>query len=155
MRAAQAQIGDEIVVEALERERAVISRGEGGGAVGDAPVAVEPALELADDRRPAGDGLEKRREGRRRLAGPLDADLRDLGRAEGGKGPCRVGQAIERFIMENNRFAVGAQLDVAFDGEAAGDRRFRRPQRVFDHARSRCRASRDGRSGARRARKAR
>ena len=62
VRAAQAQIGDEIVVEALERERAVISRGESGGAVGDAPVAVEPALELADDRRPAGDrGLETQR----------------------------------------------------------------------------------------------
>ena len=45
----------------------------------------------------------------------------------------RVGQAIERFIVENNRFAVDAQLDVAFDGETAGDRRFRRPERVFDH----------------------
>ena len=66
-RAAQAHIGDEIVVEALERERAVISRGEGGDAVGDPPVAVEPALELADERGPAGDGLEKRGEGRRRL----------------------------------------------------------------------------------------
>ena len=68
VRAAQAQIGDEIMVEALEGERAVISRGEGGDAVGDPPVAVEPALELADDRGPAGDGREKRGEGRRRLA---------------------------------------------------------------------------------------
>ena len=67
MRAAQAQIGGEIMVEALERERAVIGRGEGGGAVGDPPVAVEPALELADERRPAGDRVEKRCEGRRRL----------------------------------------------------------------------------------------
>jgi hypothetical protein len=36
--------------------------------------------------------------------------------------------------MENNRFAVGAQLDVAFNGEAPRDGRLRRAQRVFDHA---------------------
>ena len=36
--------------------------------------------------------------------------------------------------MENNRFSVSAQLNVAFDGEAAGDGRLGRPQRVFDHA---------------------
>ena len=35
--------------------------------------------------------------------------------------------------MKNNRFAVDAQLNVAFDGEAAGDRRLRRAQGVFDH----------------------
>ena len=49
-----------------------------------------------------------------------------------GKGTGCVSQAIERFIMENNRFAVDAQLDVAFDGEAAGDGRLGRAQRVFD-----------------------
>ena len=49
-------------------------------------------------------------------------------------GPGRVGQAIERFIMENNRFAVGAQLDVAFDSETAGNRRLGRAQRILDHA---------------------
>ena len=54
-RAAQTHIGDEIMVEALERERAVIGRGQGGGAVGAPPVAVEPALELADERGPPGD----------------------------------------------------------------------------------------------------
>ena len=43
----------------------------------------------------------------------------------------RVRQAIERFIMKNNRFAVGAQLDVAFDGEAAGDRRLAPRASVF------------------------
>ena len=57
--------------------------------------------------------------------------------------------------MENNRFAVGAQLDVAFDGEAAGDRRLGRPKRIFDHALALRRAGRDGRSDARRARKGR
>src|ERR1700733_9339850 len=36
--------------------------------------------------------------------------------------------------MKNNSFSVDAQLDVAFDGEPAGDRRFRRAERVFDHA---------------------
>ena len=35
--------------------------------------------------------------------------------------------------MENNRFAIGARLDVAFDGEAASDRGFGRPEGVFDH----------------------
>ena len=122
------------MVEALEGERAVISRGEGGGAVGDSPVAVEPALELADDRRPAGDGVEKCGEGRRRLVRSLDPNFGDLGRAQGGKRARRVGQAVQRFVMKNNRFAVGAQLDVAFDREAAGDRRLGRPKRIFDHA---------------------
>ena len=48
-------------------------------------------------------------------------------------GTRRVSQAIQRFIMENNDFAVGAHLDVAFDGEAARDRRLRRAQGVFNH----------------------
>src|SRR5579863_2051073 len=134
MRAAQAQVGGEIVVEALERERAVVSASERGGPVGDAPVAVEPALDLADDRRPAGDRVEKRGEGRRRLARAHDPDSRDLGRAEARERARGVGQTIEGFVMENNRFAVGAELDVAFDGEAAVNRRLRRPERILDDA---------------------
>ena len=51
-----------------------------------------------------------------------------------GKPAGRVGQAIERFVMENNRFAVGAQLNVAFDREAARNRRLSRAQRILDHA---------------------
>src|SRR5262249_7805798 len=133
MRAAQPQIGGKIVVETLERERAVISRSKRGGSVGDAPVAVEAAFKLADDRRPAGDRVEKRREGRWRLARSLDANVRDFGGAEGGKRTRRVGQAIKCFIVENNCFAVGAQLNVAFDCEAAADRRLRGAERVFDH----------------------
>jgi len=58
VRTAQSQISDQIMVEALERQRAVISRRESGGAIADAPVAVEPALKLADDRSAAGDAGE-------------------------------------------------------------------------------------------------
>ena len=44
-----------------------------------------------------------------------------------------VGQAIQRFVMKNKSFAVAAQLNVAFDGESAGDRRLPPIERVFDH----------------------
>ena len=94
------------MVEALEGERAVISGGEGGDAVGDPPVAVEPALELADERGPTGDGLEKRGEGRRRFACALDSNLGDVGRAHGRQRARRVGQTIQSFIMKNNGLSV-------------------------------------------------
>ncbi len=121
-------------VETLDCERPVIPRGEGGNSVGDAPVAVEPALEFADDGRPACYDAEQRGEGRRALAGSSDPHMRDVSCAlvdERAGGP---GQAVEPVVVKDEDFLVCAHLHVAFDGVTGGDRGLSGGKGVLDHA---------------------
>src|SRR5690606_11221754 len=44
------------------------------------------------------------------------------------------GQALERVVMEDHGFAVGRELEIAFDGIAAGDGRGESRNGILDHA---------------------
>ena len=82
--------------------------------------------------RPATGGEKRAKRARPFLRAP-DPRLTDFRRALVAERAAGVGQAVERLVVEYERLAVGAHLDVAFDGEAGRDRRFGRAERVFDH----------------------
>src|SRR5579883_2902234 len=123
---------DDRGIEALERQRSVIARRARRDRVGEPGVAVEPALDFADDRDAAGDGVEQFAKARDFCGAGLEAERRESRRGAVRQRAARLGQPVERAVMEDHRFAVGAELNVAFDGEAAAECGLGRVQRVLD-----------------------
>ena len=80
------------------------------------------------------DAGEELRQGRNALAAVAQREGLQLGDAPVGKRAARARQAAQIVVVEHHRFAVAAELDVAFDREAAGDRRFGGADRVFRQA---------------------
>ena len=57
-----------------------------------------------------------------------------LGDAPVGERAARARQAAQNVVVKHHRLTVAAELNVAFDGESAGDRRFGGADRVFGQA---------------------
>ena len=85
----------------------------------------------------------------------LKRDGLQFGRGLGEQRAGALGEAAERVVVMHHRLAIGGELDVAFDGEIAGDRGLRRARHVLDDAARRYHAGRDARPAAPSANRAR
>ena len=143
------QPGDDRRIEAHQRERPGIGPGDLGHPRGEAQIAVEPALDLADERHAPAD---EREEGRERRDPLLRRPQRDGGERlhrHGIEPALRQRQPVEREIVKDDGLAIGGDLDVAFDGIGMIDRRRGGGKGIFEDGSWSRRAGRGGRWGGR------
>ena len=66
-----------------------------------------------------------------RGVGVAQADGAEVGQRAGADRAVRLGQPVEHVVVEHHDAAVGGQLQVALDGEIAGDGRLGGAAGVF------------------------
>src|SRR5690606_30734229 len=99
---------------------------------GKAAVAGKAALELDDEGNAAIDEVEQVfQRGDDGIAG-TEAGGADFGERMFGNIASGGSQTVERVVVKDDDTVVGGQLDIALDGEAAGDGGFRGRKRVLD-----------------------
>jgi len=118
-RRAGAQVGNDGGIKTLDRQGSAITHGQLRDTVREAHVAVEVALDFADQRNLAIDAVKKIAQRRNSLAALLEGDFRNLQRLQPRqRSSCRC-QTIKRRIVKDDRLAVLTKLHVAFDADFA------------------------------------
>ena len=116
-------------VERHHRHRPAIARQHLGDAPHQPQVAVEMALELEHQRGAAGDQIAQFAERHHAVGGRLETHRLELGGGHVGEPAAALGEAAQRIVVMHHGLAVGADLEIGFDAEAAGDGGLQRPTR--------------------------
>src|SRR3984885_3913101 len=97
-------------------------------------VAVEMALHFDHQRDPACDQRAEAGERHHPLGGILEPYGLEFGCGHAEQGAAAFGEAPQRIVMMHHGFAIGGELDVAFDATIGVDRGLSRARHVFDDA---------------------
>ena len=130
-RAAGAQMRHHLRVEALEADRPVIGRRASRHALRQPQIAIEAALDLADQRRHGADQRQELGQGGDQIAAAQPHAPQFL-RREGVDAAGVTGQPLQREIVEDDGLPIFRQLHVAFDGEGLRDGRAGGADAVLD-----------------------
>ena len=128
-RRALRQAGEDAGIERHQGDRAAIAGEAANDRRDESAVAPAGAFELDHQRHPAGHLLQKLRQGQDAVRAAGERDAGQGGGRAGGDGTGLAGQPLEPLVMEDDRTAVGGELDVAFD------------RVMMSHCRGKCRSA--------------
>jgi hypothetical protein len=117
-----------------QRDRIITTRDHLRDASGEGEVAVEAALDLHHHGHAAADEVEEFSKCGDVVVAVPEGDGCQRGGRAGVDAPALAGEAVKREVVEHDGLAVGRELHIAFDGEAARDGSAGRAGRVLEHA---------------------
>jgi hypothetical protein len=126
------EAGDQPAVERHQCERTAIAGKTGQDRRQELGIALAGALELDDQQDPAGDLLEKLREGGDPVGAAGKRDAGQLADRPGRDKTGLAGQPVEALVVKHHGPASAGEPDVAFDRVVMGHCRGKRPGTVLD-----------------------
>ena len=128
------QCRDLLGIEGHQRRRPAIAGQDRGGTADEPVVAVEPALQLDNERGATSHQVAQFRERHHAIGRGLEADALEVGEGPLVEPTGAFGQPAERIVVMHHGLAIGGDPEIAFDPVSPCDRCCERRRRILDHA---------------------